>query len=243
MSFDHVGESNENNSVQLRGIANTRLDTFVDAAFAFGATVLLISSGDLPSTYGELVALLKDIPAFVLSFFTMMIFWLSHRSWSQYYGLEDKVTIPLTLLLVVSLLVYIYPLKLMYSTLLTFMSNGYFPSGISITSQAEGVSIIGFYGFGFALLSVSMLGLYWRTYAVRNTMTLTDTECINARIGMATWGLLVLIPLLSGFVALVSPVRYGVWAGMIYLLIPAIMPLLIARTKKRFEKEKEKPLV
>lgn len=70
-----------------RGLDTTRLDTFVDAAFAFGATVLLISSGDLPTDVTELKALLADIPAFALSFATMMIFWLSHRNWSRLYGL------------------------------------------------------------------------------------------------------------------------------------------------------------
>jgi len=220
----------------VRGAANTRLDTFVDAAFAFGSTVLLISSGDLPSTYVELVSLLKDIPAFVLSFFTMMIFWLSHRSWSRHYGLEDKVTIPLTLLLVVSLLVYIYPLKLMYSTLLTFMSRGYFPSGITITSQSEGVSIIGFYGFGFALLSLSMFGLYWRTHAVRHKLNYTVTDRKYAQLGIATWSVLVVVPLVSGIIALMAPVRYAIWAGMIYLAIPILMPAVLFLTRKRLEK-------
>ena len=240
MSSENSLEITSSEGIRLRGVANTRLDTFVDAAFAFGATVLLISSGELPGNYTELVALLKDIPAFILSYFTMMIFWLSHRAWSRNYGLEDKVTIPLTLLLVVSLLVYIYPLKLMYSTLLSFISGGYFPSGIQIASQAEGVSIIGFYGFGFSLLSSSMIGLYWRTYAVRKEMALNEVEAVDAKIGITIWMTLASIALLSGIVSLTTPVRFAVWAGMLYMLIPIVMPLLISRTRQGIVAKHEK---
>lgn len=240
MSLENTDTTLKEEEIRPRGIANTRLDTFVDAAFAFGATVLLISSGDLPGTYSELIALLKDIPAFVLSFFTMMIFWLSHRTWSRNYGIEDKVTIPLTLLLVVSLLVYIYPLKLMYSTLLSFMSGGYFPSGIHISSKIEGVSIIGFYGFGFALLSSSMVGLYWRTYTSRKKLKLNKAETLEARVGITIWMTLVSIALFSGIVSLIAPVHVAVWAGMAYMLIPVLMPILMMRTKKAIEKTYEK---
>jgi len=202
MSSEKLSDFPSINGIRLRGVANTRLDTFVDAAFAFGATVLLISSGELPSTYAELIALLQDIPAFMLSFFTMMIFWLSHRTWSRNYGLEDKVTIPLTLLLVVALLVYIYPLKLMYSTLLSFITGGYFPSGIQINSLFEGVSMIGIYGVGFAFLSSTMLGLYWRTYALRDSLAYNHQEVLESKVGLVIWTTLVITGCLSGAVAL-----------------------------------------
>lgn len=49
---------------RLRGLEMTRLETFIDAAFAFAITILVISIGELPKNYGELVNALKDAPAF-----------------------------------------------------------------------------------------------------------------------------------------------------------------------------------
>lgn len=47
----------ETETFRLRGLETTRLDTFIDAAFSFGATVLLITAGQLPKDYAELTQL------------------------------------------------------------------------------------------------------------------------------------------------------------------------------------------
>ena len=202
--------------------------------------MLLISSGALPSTYAELVAMLKDIPAFVQSFFAMMIFWLSHRAWSRNYGLEEKVTIPLTLHLMVSLLVYIYPLKLMYSTLLSFVTGGYFASGNHIGSRQVGVNWIGIYGVGFAVLSATMLGLCWRTFSQRYTFGYDHTDVLESKVGITIWVTLNATGLLSAGVALPMPLEHGVWAGLFYWVLGPVMPVLTSRTRKSLKLSNEK---
>ncbi len=67
---------------RLRGLEVTRLDTFIDAAFAFVLTLLVISFDEIPSNYAEMMAAVKRIPAFVASFALLMMFWLPHRRWS-----------------------------------------------------------------------------------------------------------------------------------------------------------------
>jgi len=44
---------------RLRGLEVTRLDTFIDAAFAFVLTLLIISFDELPSTFAELMAAIQ----------------------------------------------------------------------------------------------------------------------------------------------------------------------------------------
>ena len=44
---------------RLRGLEVTRLDTFIDAAFAFVLTLLVISFDEIPSTYAEMLAAAK----------------------------------------------------------------------------------------------------------------------------------------------------------------------------------------
>ncbi|MCZ6500144.1 MAG: hypothetical protein O6844_06605, partial [Gammaproteobacteria bacterium] len=52
---------------RLRGLEVTRLDTFIDAAFAFVLTLLIISFDEIQSTYAELMVAVKRIPAFACS--------------------------------------------------------------------------------------------------------------------------------------------------------------------------------
>ena len=43
------------NKFRMRGLESTRLDTFVDAAFAFVLTIRVISFDDIPSDYAEMI--------------------------------------------------------------------------------------------------------------------------------------------------------------------------------------------
>src|SRR5216110_3988400 len=75
---------------RLRGIAMTRLETFIDAAFAFAITMLVIAAQQIPDNIQALLAAFKNVPTFVCSIAVLGIFWRGHWSWSRRYGLEDS---------------------------------------------------------------------------------------------------------------------------------------------------------
>ena len=77
----------------LRGEATTRLETFVDAAFAFAFTMLVISIDQIPRSPEELIQLSKDIPSFVLSALPIGSVWIAHSSWSRIFGLHDRFSV------------------------------------------------------------------------------------------------------------------------------------------------------
>ena len=83
-----------------RGGQVTRLEAFVDAAFAFAVTLLVISGTDLPADVPALLAAMKQVPAFACSFGLIAMFWYVHNTWSRRYGLDDGMTILLSLALV-----------------------------------------------------------------------------------------------------------------------------------------------
>ena len=64
----------QKNGFRLRGVQMTRLETFMDAAFAFDTTMMVISVGEIPSNYPELILALKEIPSFLSSFVIIMFF-------------------------------------------------------------------------------------------------------------------------------------------------------------------------
>ena len=47
---------------RLRGTNTTRLDTFVDAAFAFAVTLMVISVDEVPGSYEEFMQALAQVP-------------------------------------------------------------------------------------------------------------------------------------------------------------------------------------
>lgn len=60
---------------RLRGMEITRLETFIDAAFAFAITMLVIAAQQIPDDIETLLAAFKNVPVFVASITVLGIFW------------------------------------------------------------------------------------------------------------------------------------------------------------------------
>ena len=97
-----------------RGRQVTRLEAFVDAAFAFAVTLLVISIDAIPDSREALVVALKAVPSFAACFAMIAMFWAAHARWSRRYGFDDAASTTLSLLLVFVVLVYVYPLRLQF---------------------------------------------------------------------------------------------------------------------------------
>src|SRR5947207_7581666 len=93
---------------RLRGIAMTRLETFIDAAFAFAISMLVISAQQIPDDIASLLAAFKNVPTFICSIAVLGIFWRGHWLWSRRYGLEDSVTFLFSWALIVTFVIFFY---------------------------------------------------------------------------------------------------------------------------------------
>ena len=85
----------------------TRLETFIDAAFAFAITMLVIAAQEIPNDISTLLAAFRNVPTFIFSIFVIGIFWRGHWLWSRRYGLEDGVSIFISWSMLVTILIYI----------------------------------------------------------------------------------------------------------------------------------------
>lgn len=148
-----------------RGHQVTRLEAFVDAAFAFAVTLLAISIDEVPGNQAELIAALKGVPAFALSFLVIAMFWYDHNQWSRRFGLDDGPTIVLSLVFVGLILVYVYPLKLLFSSMWAWLTGGWLPSEYQISQTADLQLMFYLYGVAFASLGLVLFGL--RVHALR----------------------------------------------------------------------------
>jgi len=214
----------QKDDVRLRGLEMTRLETFCDAAFAIAVTLLVIAGGAIPGSYDELVAALKDVPAFLFSFAIIVTVWIAHRRWSRRYGLEDGWTTLISLAMVFVMLVYVYPLRMMASAFMSFLSGGLLPSNFTHDNRdLAGLFVI--YGIGFAIQTSLLALLYLRALRARQTLRLNELERLRTEHEVFDNGLLAATGLISALVAIVLPTSLGGLAGFVYLSLPVTLPL------------------
>ena len=72
---------------RLRGTEMTRLETFIDATFAFAISMLVISAQQIPDNIQALLAAFKNVPTFICSIAVLGIYWRGHWLWSRRYGI------------------------------------------------------------------------------------------------------------------------------------------------------------
>src|SRR6266566_722383 len=134
---------------RLRGLEMTRLETFIDAAFAFAITMLVIAGNQIPDDIETLLGAFKNVPAFVASVVVLGIFWRGHWLWSRRYGLEDGVSIFISWALLVTILIYIYPLKAIFSAMWFLISAGRVGHMLGAHSGSQVRALFTLFALGF----------------------------------------------------------------------------------------------
>ncbi len=227
----------QENGFRVRGAQQTRIDAFVDAAFAFAVTLLIVSVGHVPSTVPDLILAMRGVPAFSASFLLLARFWLTHRHWSRCYGLEDGPSVRLSLALVFVVLIYVYPLRMVANMTLAMLSGGALAEqSIEIHTVADLASLYVAFAAGYGAVVIIFTLLYRHALACADALQLTASERVRTRSSAERYTALAAVALLSLVLALLLPPAHApmliYWApGMVYALIyPAT--LLIERREK-----------
>jgi uncharacterized membrane protein len=209
---------------RLRGLDNTRLDTFVDAAFAFAMTLIVISIDEIPRNYDQLMAALKSTPAFAASFAQLVMFWLGHRQWSRRYGLESPLAITLTLILVFTVMVFVYPLRVVYGEFFDFFSGGRLTSGFDLQGFDNFAGLFVVYGIAFTAMAGTLALLYVVTLRTAPGLGLSERERHEARSELGAYLILTVTALVSIIAALALPTFWTPIAAWAYATLPITMP-------------------
>lgn len=224
---------------RLRGYLMTRLETLTDAAFAFSITMLVISVGKIPGNINELIAALKTTPALMLAFTMIFLFWSSHRSWSRNYGIDTFSSRFITFGLIFILLVYIYPLRLMASLLMSLMSNGYFPSEFMVTGLIDVPKLYIVYGVGFTLISFLFSCLFYLGWKRSDELSLNQFEKTETLTGIVAWAICTVTGLLATLMAASTPPHIGVFSGFVYSTLPITIFISTRRINKKMAIDKK----
>ena len=223
---------------RLRGEQVTRLETFVDAAFAFAVTLLVVSFQSMPDTFEKLYDAFRRLPAFLAGFAILMLFWQAHNRFRLRFGLEDGMAMTLGLGLVATTLFYVYPLRMVMSAAMHFFTGGWAPSEFSVTTYAEYQWIFVVYGAGFAVLATIIAGLNLHGLRRADALQLDAAERMLVRGEIEGQLALIACALLSVTLALLLPPRDN-WLqalpGLSYSLLGVLMPILGVRNRRQVQ--------
>lgn len=213
------------NGFRLRGLEMTRLETFIDAAFAFAVTMMVIATQQVPDDIDALLAAFRHVPAFLGSVVVLGIFWRGHWLWSRRYGLEDGVSIVISWALLATILIYIYPLKAIFGSMFYLLSDGRLGQALGTRTAVQFRTIFAIYAIGFTAIAVEIVLLYLRAWKLRAPLRLNERERFLTRADITGWSIPVTIGLISLVLALTLPTDRISWSGWIYFSMAILVPV------------------
>jgi len=224
-----------NDGFLRRGRERTRLETFIDAAFAFALTMLVISIDSIPENINQLLAALKNVPAFGTSFALIMAYWRAHQVWSERYGLEDLPSVLLSSLLIFVIMVYVYPLKILFGAMFHALTDGWLTSRFVMDSYEDFRNLLVAYGIGFCVLNLSVAALYWRAWHIRSRLALNSLECYLTRSEIISWVIISSFGICSVVLACLLENEWTQAAAWMYWLLMIVIPIYRAKARHKAE--------
>ena len=225
---------------RLRGMGMTRLETFIDAAFAFAISMLVIAANQVPDNIEELLGAFRHVPAFVASSVVLGIFWRGHWTWSRRYGLEDGVSIFISWAMLATILIYIYPLRAVFGSMWFLLSHGRVGQALGLRTDAQARAVFAIFAIGFTAIALEIVLLYVRAWQLREPLRLNERERLMTREDIAGWSLPASVGIISLMLALILPIREIAWSGWVYFSMAILVPLHSAYRRWRMDQKEER---
>ena len=225
-----------------RGEEQTRVETLSDAVFALAVTLLVLSS-TVPTNFKELVDSFDNIIPFGICITLLMIIWYQHYIFFIRYGFKDVKIVAMNTLLLFLTLIYVYPLKFLF-TILYKINVGMFTSDKELINEVfqktisvqDTSTLMVVYGMGAATVFIVLGIMYMIALNRSKALELTPLEIFHTKTNMYNNWIMAAIPLLSTLVAMFSGPNGFFFAGITYWLYGITMPLFHSLRKKRKKK-------
>ncbi len=219
------------NDFRWRGGEVSRIEAFADGIFAITITLLIVS-GSATEGFYDMWLMIRDLPAFFLSFAMIMYAWLEHYIYFRRYGLADGFTLFLNAVFLFLVMTLAYPLKLLStflwyliigeptSTLFTIPEH----SSLMITSLEQRMFMMYFYGAATIGLFGTLLLMHINAFLKRNDIELDEIEIAVTKQSIAHHLASTLIALISISVLALS--KNPGLSGVVYFLMPLVHPCI-----------------
>ncbi len=170
-----------------RGGDVSRIEGISDGVFAVTLT-LLVAANSPPTTFWGLWLLVRDLPAFLMTFVLLKQAWYYHYLFFRRYGLQDTGTIALNAALLFLVLFFAFPLKFMADYLWHIVIGLPLRPLFELPPEAaqdghwladpnlQAVAMMIFYGAGVIGLFGVIALLLWRAWGKRDELELDRLE-------------------------------------------------------------------
>jgi len=195
----------------------SRLEGFSDAVFGFAVTLLVISL-EVPRSYDDLQALLRGVPAFAASFVLLVTIWHAQYVYFRRYALDDRPTLLLNVALLFVVLVYVYPLKFLFSALVAAYAG--IDTGVTPLAGSDWPVLMAVYGVGFAAVFALFALMYRHALRCRDALALDPAETHRTRFSVKENAIMAAFGVASTALALTGRAAL---AGWVYVLIGPAM--------------------
>src|SRR5215475_4755229 len=222
----------------------SRIEGLSDAVFGFAVTLLVVSL-EVPKTFGELMEAMRGFGAFAICFVLLIVVWYNQYKFFRRYALQDNYTLVLNAALLFVVLFYVYPLKFVFSFLISMFTgqgarvrlpNGAIETMVENAGQASSLMVI--FGVGYLAVFGLFILLYGHAYRRREQLDLNQLEVFDTCTDIREAALNVGIAAVS--IALAVFARNAALAGMTYMLCPVVMTthgMLTGKRRRKLEQQ------
>jgi len=197
----------------LRTVAAKRLDAFVDGAFAFSVTMLVVGTAGAMDSYDGLIATFAHVPAFALSLVVIVSFWWAHRQFSLIILRSDKFNDAISMLIMFVILIYVFPVSFLMKALVHWMSDAALPGTGLLPFQIRWIYLS--FGTGFAILSGSYAVMYFRAAHEHGKLRVPKIFRSTARRASFWWAACAASALLSLLITYTGDVEGLIWIPLL----------------------------
>ena len=135
--------------------------------------------------------------------------------------------------LVMLILIFLYPIKMVYIGMFAWLSDGFLLNRAFSTTLDELSNLFVYFAVGFICLSLIFYFFYRNTLKYADTLCLTDYERYFCKTESYYTIILALVALLSGVLAKTLSGRAVVISGFTYMILFVIGPIFRAVRRKK----------
>lgn len=203
---------------RIRSRDVSRVEGLSDAVFGFAITLLVVSL-EVPNTYDELVTMMRGFVAFGASFAVLILIWYEHYTFFRRYGFEDGCIITLNSALLFVVVLYIYPLKFMFSAVIGQLF-GLRPGGARVPLQwGDAPALMTLYSLSIIAVFTIIGLMYLHAYRQRAALGLDDIELVLTRSSLQSHAIWIALAVLAIAISLLGGPRWVPIAGFSYALL------------------------
>ncbi|WP_264564746.1 TMEM175 family protein [Flavobacterium sp. N3904] len=232
-----LNSSLQQREFRYRGKEIFRIEGLSDAVFAFSVS-LLVASLEVPQTFYELKEITKGAIPFFLTVALVFLFWYRQYIFFRRYGLNDLITIILNLAYLAIVIFYLYPLKFLFSLLISsWFGVDLFAKakheGLVILSNNDFPQLIILFSLGYFMIWLIIFLLHQHVIQLADQFGFSKFELLFTKKEVKG-------ALLNSFIGLFALTfayfDFELYAGLCYFLIPIVLIVNHYIFKKKVKK-------